>query len=757
MLRTASILFLLFALPVQAQGYTFVDWAYGLHGRSPEGKRLLHVETDHYAAVVDVERAAITHYGSVTDAPGYTAAASKDAALFAALPEIAMALRVEADGKTYTCVRAAQDTSDHAVYPMRLIDGGRMLHRFDILGLEFETVEGERLEGVGRLEVSVWPERMWLTLAMPQPATLTLRLGDVERSAEGRRLTLAYPSEGAAPPELVVTDARAENAACPTRFDALFGATVVSLPARSWTMAEDLDRLDRFPVSITNTSDADQVYPVVFAFEDSFQGVTGLSPMLRDAEGRPTGIPVQISKNWHRLPERRLLYEGAWFHGAAGIPVAAGQTWTGEFSIAYARWGGVPAASHAQLSLIGWGGNQRWDQAAIGSFGESICYDPDVGLNRSHIDDVRPLLVRGMNDGQWEWTHNVGGGNFLVYADSAGTAQPLVGVRTAYVSQGPNLTKVIYAGTTADGAIAARVETSTPRCDDVNRVYHRIRYDVKAPAPFSRLAFYQLGADNYNDHQFTTIARGNAEGLAEAWTTERGGKKYLREAAPAEGHAPWIALLGGIRSPTLEKGAWADRAIVVRAWKARLGGADTPLPHFASYGTENGPHSANAELVPPPGLTELIPGDFIEAEIELIVLPQSAGDYYGPNAALKTVLAEHAGTWKLPHRFARKGALQIAIREGALARSLPVEIAVDPGTQCAACEITGGVGYVPITFTGLKRPRGFTLRVDGEAIDQSMHGNDYWQVVGDADGTWSVTYNLPMDGARVRGLVFGGL
>jgi len=196
---------------------------------------------------------------------------------------------------------------------------------------------------------------------------------------------------------------------------------------------------------------------------------------------------------------------------------------------------------------------------------------------------------------------------------------------------------------------------------------------------------------------------------------------------------------------------------VVRAWKARLGGADTPLPHFASYGTENGPHSANAELAPPPGLTELIPGDFIEAEIELIVLPQSAGDYYGPNAALKTVLAEHAGTWKLTQRFAREGALQIAMREGALARTLPVEIAVDPGTQSAACEITGGVGYVPITFTGLNRPKGFTLRVDGEAIDQSVHGNDYWQVVGEADGTWSVTYNLLMDGARVRNLVFGGL
>ena len=745
---------LLLALPAHTLGYTFVDWADGLHGHASDGQRLLHVETNHYAAVVDVNRAAIGKYGAVTDAPGYATAVVKNAARFAALPEIAMALTVEADGKRYTCVRAARNVADHANYPIRLIDGGRMLHRFDLLGLEFETPTGERLEGLGRLEASVWPERLWLTVELPHAVKLTLRLGDVERSVEGTRLTMAYPPADAEPPEVTVTDARAENAPCPVRFDDTFGATVVSLPARQWAMPENLDRLDQFPVIVENTSDHDQVYPIVFAFEESFQGITGLCPMLRDSEGNPTGIPVQISKNWHRLPEQRLLYEGPWFHGATEIPVAAGQTWKGEFSIAYARWGGVPAASHAQLCLIGWGGNQRWDQAAIGSFGESICYDPDVGLNRSHIDDVRPLMVRGMNDGQWEWTNNVGGGNFLMYADHRGKPLPLVGVRAAYLSQGPNLTRVIYAGETSDGKIRSRVEVATPRCNDVNRAYHRIRYDVDAATPFARLAFYQLGADGYNDHQFTTIARGNASGLVEEWTTERGGEHYLREAMPAEGEAPWIVLLGGIRPPQQQKGAWADRALVVRSWKARLGGHDAPLPHFASYGTENGVPSANAELAPPPGLTELLPCDYVEAEIELLVLPQSAEDYYGPNAALRAALAEHGGTWPLPCRFARDGALRIAMSKGTLMRSVPTEIEVEAATQSAECRIAGGVGYVPITFTGLKTPTGYALNADGEAVDQSVHGNDFWQVTPGDDGTWRITYNLPRDGKNITELHF---
>lgn len=36
-----------------------------------------------------------------------------------------------------------------------------------------------------------------------------------------------------------------------------------------------------------------------------------------------------------------------------------------SFILAYARYGGVPAASPAQLSLIGWGHNQFWDGVAI--------------------------------------------------------------------------------------------------------------------------------------------------------------------------------------------------------------------------------------------------------------------------------------------------------------------------------------------------------------------------------------------------------
>jgi hypothetical protein len=62
--------------------------------------------------------------------------------------------------------------------------------------------------------------------------------------------------------------------------------------------------------------------------------------------------------------------------------------------------------------------------------------------------------------------------------------------------------------------------------------------------------------------------------------------------------------------------------------------------------------------------------------------------------------------------------------------------------------ITGGLGYVPVTFTGLKSYRDAGLwRDDGDGrVDQSVHGQDFWQADFDATTrTWSLTYNLPLD------------
>jgi hypothetical protein len=379
--------------------------------------------------------------------------------------------------------------------------------------------------------------------------------------------------------------------------------------------------------------------------------MTGCTPMIRDADGNPTGLFVQVSKNWHR-DERRgrsLLYEGRWIHATTLVHLPAHSRLDCEFAMAWARWGGLPSASHAQLCLIGWGYNQLWDQAALGSWGENICYEPDAVQRVCMIDDVRPLMVTSMSKdpkGRYGWTNNVGGGDFLLYCDPDGRRQFLKGVRAYYQDHGPNLTRVTYAGVTADEAIAARMDVSQGRCDDLTRVFHRFRYDVRKPMRFSRLAFYQLGADHYLWFGYDKIARGNEKGLIEEWSVQKARWAYERTGIECPGRVPWFSLHESVPPPDT-RGAWANRGLIVRSWNARLGGKDLPSPFASVFGTaDNEIPSAVLELSPPPDVKELLPGDFVECEVEVVVVPMAAGDYYGPNKNLRAALAAGANTWR---------------------------------------------------------------------------------------------------------------
>ena len=56
-----------------------------------------------------------------------------------------------------------------------------------------------------------------------------------------------------------------------------------------------------------------------------------------------------------------------------------------------------------------------------------------------------------------------------------------------------------------------------------------------------------------------------------------------------------------------------------------------------------------------------------------------------------------------------------------------------------------GLGYVPVTFTGLSSPKGYTLLVDEKQINQNMHGNDFWQTDYDpASQRWQQTFNITL-------------
>lgn len=700
-----------------------------------------------------------------------------------AVPPARLELTISDGTRVYRVVRAASRRGDWMNFPVRIIESGRWVQHFDIQQVEFEAPDGVRLDAEAVLDVVAWPEALHLRLEVRTPeAGPPLELGlalDAERvssattgARQSSRLEAGHrvwsatlrlsPGSTADADESSSLDASEvgvqavdtrDESPCRVSWEPTAGWHRVRLTPRAWSVEQEPDRLERIRLSLTNATPREQVARLIFDDPSGTPAITGLTPMLRDAEGFPSGIPVQCSKNWHRQKDRRFTHEGPWFHGFTVLRLPPRSRVDAELALTFARWGGVPAASHAQLSLIGWGWNQVWDQAAIGSWGESICYEPDAIQQRCRIDDVRPLMVWGMGGSKrkWTWTHNVGGGDFLVSFDPAGRYQPWTRVRAAYLSQGPNLTAVRYTGAAAEGAIACEVEVRTPRTDDIHRAHHRLRYVVLEPVRFSRLAFYQVGADRYHWHQYGRLARGNRDGLLEEWAPGRGGGRYLRKGIPVEGDAAWFSMHEGVAADHLQpvEGAWATRGLIVRSWKARLGGNPAP-PVAAVFGTEAGRiPSANLELVPPEGVTELRPGDFVEAELEWVILPHRPGDYYGPNAALAASLATDADTWRGVHRQAVGNDLRLKAVRGRLVHRYPTVVEVD-SRQRAELRVTGGLGWVPVTFTGLRSPREWVLESDDgtgfRKVDQSVHGRDFWQAAHDPEtGTWSLTFNLPMD------------
>jgi hypothetical protein len=621
---------------------------------------------------------------------------------------------VIADGRRFVCNGHTQP-EDEWQQPVRFVESGRFFQRVVIEGLTFADAEGKAFNGTARLEISVWPDRLAFRLESESDAVLELRHG--EKKVSGSRSVLLEVLAGA-------SKAVVESELAVTRDEAL-GCHRLALPEKPWSNAggtyypeEHLDRIDRWRVTLRNDADEPTVARLMFTQEKHLP-ITGFTPMLCEPDGTPTGIPVQLSKNWHiRAEKGRLPHDGSWFHGFAYVRVPAKSQCELVFQMVHARYGGVCAASHAQLCLIGWGHNQFWDQAAVGSFGESICFEPGRVQRRCFITDVRPLMTLPVepNTKRWGWAENCGGGDFLMWKDAQGRYQEMKGTRTEYRAHGPCLTNVSYSEESSGGEIAARMDVSVPAANDHLRTFLRLRYDVRKPVSWQRLAFFQLGADFYNDVPARRVAIGDVTGLREEWEPRRAKDEYDRPALPLAGEGAWISV-HGVERAVLKKGhAAATRGFIVRSWRAVLGGKPA-APHLATFCTEWGKnnHRTAVELAPPPGISELQPGDFVEAELELVIFPADAAAYYGPDAKLRDMLARDADTWRPVHREAQGNALTTIAKRGEITKSYPLVVAVDE-EQHAQVIVKGGLGHLPVTFAELKSPKGHRVLVNGQPV-----------------------------------------
>eukprot|EP00656_Telonema_subtile_P023161 TRINITY_DN244_c0_g1_i3.p1 TRINITY_DN244_c0_g1~~TRINITY_DN244_c0_g1_i3.p1 ORF type:complete len:940 (+),score=120.88 TRINITY_DN244_c0_g1_i3:45-2864(+) len=481
--------------------------------------------------------------------------------------------------------------------------------------------------------------------------------------------------------------------------------------------------------------------------------ITGFSLVVLDEQGAPTGVPVQISKNWHSGSVAAYWggYDGMWWTANMFTRLPARARYSISVRFFYQRYGNLPAFSHAQLSLVGYSRGWLWEEAALFSGGESICFDPLGTHTRAFVTDVRPSLM----DGQWK--QNVGGGDFLVYFDSTGAFVYLKALDPQIHSSGPCLTNATYYSITADGAIQSRVQISGGRTNDWVRVLFHIQYTVVKQTNFSRLAFYQFGADRYSYHntwQRMVVGQGPTQIIRNVSRTCTGKDAYdggsFRDSLG--GVAPWWIYLGPNNdSTTLADSTMVvgDKGLVIRSFKARIGGVEQSSPSLSML-------CDKVELSPPEGTSTLLAGDFVDMRLELLTLPR--GDEYvytlSQMPSSKTLQKfKNTQGWQRVAAAAGISLRVVALSAAVVESHLPVRVRVADGSNRALFRVAGNTtGFVPIVICGLttyqvaanhglwtKTGAGnFTL-----LNQHDQYPTDYWQTNYVREtGTYEIVFNI---------------
>ena len=529
-------------------------------------------------------------------------------------------------------------------------------------------------------------------------------------------------------------------------------------------------------------------------------------------------------------------------------------SWSGVCHIFYAGVPGSDAASnsegvlaatsHAQLSLIGWSSFGVWEESALGSGGETACYEALGEQRVGMVTDVRPgpascgmvtLGAQCSTDGDcgggtpvclaaaatngasavarcspaaslgWidggggasddlsacpshTWGHNVGGADFMLLFDADGRYVPKGReMRSAIASPGPLLTRATWSGLTLDGTFSWSVTASQPATMDMARQLYFIRVDVLAPTTPSRLAFFSLAGDNYNDNHVSGITMGG-NGVPAHDITLSGDanaeRAYISSLwrQPFEGSLPfWVSMHGNqFKDPCVDSastcsgGFKADRGVIVREWSARLGGADA-APHWSLAQRVSALTRPNLELTPPPGVTALVVGDYVDALVEVLIYPGTEEQALDPVAAvvggntgaaasrspLATLLADASAEstpWLLVERDATANNLSVLVSgDAALVRRYPLEVRLEAAASRARVLVAGeGLGALPVSLYGAPAPAAGGLLCWRNA---SSEGGAWTPVPGTMDVrhqaanesftlTWLVT--LPAGGAELE-------
>ena len=435
------------------ESYTHTWWVdgypYAYHANN-QRRPLRVIQTNQYALVLNTETLEIPHLGIIRGNQSYLAAGEDTNHAWKRLPAAKLQIMLTLGGKTYRAVGGSRSYHPQARHQgPRMIESGRHWQRHDIWKLQMLAHGDSTPELLNvTLETAGWSDSLAFNVSIDEAnldGTLSVALHSqgaswissqpvkggkgyaaLNLTVRGRQFkqvnTLQQRDIQITSPHTDLLSYSPEYQA--HRFD------IAPIPVQQRTKKHNTrDHLRLLPFTVKNTGQSDTLTKVVFDFPRGSKikyrhhfPITGVSAILCDAEGRPTGIPLQQSKNWHTDKEHKdVPHDNMWFRAFARIPTPAGSSTTYQVKFVHGMWGTLPAASHAQLSLIGWGVNQLWEQSALGCWGETFCYEPTRAHRDSMITDIRPFFAKRPKQRPWSWTSNVGGGDFFRFERPDGT------------------------------------------------------------------------------------------------------------------------------------------------------------------------------------------------------------------------------------------------------------------------------------------------------------------------------------------------
>ena len=537
------------------------------------------------------------------------------------------------------------------------------------------------------------------------------------------------------------TEPKAGKAA--VEYNKIMGAYDITMPNSTgftdFTVEENKTAYDRTSFTVTNDSDRDVRVTLNFKKREvhptPYYGLWGMSPMIVDPEtNEPTGMGMQYSRNPHGYTSfTEVLYGACWVNIITYIDVPANSSVSYDFVCAYSCWGETYASSIAQMCLVGWGGNQWWMSASLNSspgYGELFGFDPDRGCSRALIDDSSPFFTNG--------GRGAGGADWLTVYDKVVGYRHVRNQKITVKSSGPNVSRMTVSGYLETGSVYAELTVTISRSNDFSRVLNTFHYEFLEDVEFARMALYQLGADNYNDTRFEKLAYGDSTGTFEVLDVPANGTKseYIKQYVDMTGENVWISQY----SFDPER-VDSNKGLVIREYKATLNGKTYDYPTLGFYITNNGVTNLNGEITLPEEVDKngkVQKGSVVDGVVEYIILPKDKNDYYGTSEYINAQAAELFVNEGLMSRFAVDAAIKETVSVGELVGTYPTRVKTVKGDVLAEVTITGGIGYVPVTFIGIEGYSGYRLfevMADGSEVmvDQSVRGNDYWQVYYDPD------------------------